>query len=233
MLYKHGRLDIVTGCCRCSTAITRRFTVSTAALPHTQKMQSETPKSTKSQRRRPSLPEWLSEWQYEWWWMGAHGMYRIYRAGPKRRAMWLAYLLTLWGFMFYQLSQVFDSFSSYPVSTSMQIVDDGKPPFPSIVICNANIVRRSKLEAHARRTRTEREWDEFLAENYTYPDGRGTAQRLMRKKIRRLFFKNRFMYSDFGHDIRDILVSCRVDQVACDLSDFIYFPSASYGILQL
>ena len=36
-------------------------------------------------------------------------------------------------------------------------------------------------------------------------------------------------YRQVGHDINDMLVSCRVDDVKCDVDDFVYFPNVQYG----
>jgi hypothetical protein len=36
-------------------------------------------------------------------------------------------------------------------------------------------------------------------------------------------------FNTVGHDIKDMLVSCRADTRSCDLNDFFYFPNPQYG----
>nr|XP_054764512.1 amiloride-sensitive sodium channel subunit alpha-like [Lytechinus pictus] len=75
-----------------------------------------------------------------------HGLPQIFGAPYfLERVFWLAAFLTCLGVFTHQGTVIVYDFISYPYSTRTDIITESSLDFPAVTICNANMMRRSKL----------------------------------------------------------------------------------------
>ncbi len=65
----------------------------------------------------------------------------------KRRIIWGVLVLIATGFLLWQCTETFGEFFKFKVNTVVHLTNDDKTKFPAITICNANSMRKSKVEA--------------------------------------------------------------------------------------
>ena len=108
-----------------------------------------------------------------------------------------------------------------------------------VIICNANPVRKSVVMDNGT---LGAKFDRFLNESVKYEDA-NLEQRQNRGLLRRVAYDSKvggqiinaknnvfsqnvqIRYSQVGHQIKDMLVSCRADDLECFVSDFVYVPN--------
>lgn len=75
-----------------------------------------------------------------------HGISRLVSNRPLYlKFLWLIAFLGLAGFGLYQVSSIFLNFLQYPVKTTVR-VRFNPLPFPSVTVCNMNIIKRSEAD---------------------------------------------------------------------------------------
>ena len=100
------------------------------------------------------------------------------------------------------------------------------------------MVRRSQMVANAT---LYAKFIEYLKEDVKFKDANLDA-RGKRGELRKKLFDEQarvrtgvhatilqISYRQYGHQIKDMLISCRVDDVACSSADFVFVPNVQYG----
>ncbi|XP_075741843.1 epithelial sodium channel subunit gamma-like [Rhipicephalus microplus] len=142
--------------------------------------------------------------------------------GAFRRLCWLLAVSLLVGLTLREWARVFGEYHQYGVFTSVHYGTQTSLPFPDVTVCNVNPIRRSALCKDRRLARREavsdrvwwRECDEPAA--YYEPNLEDAALQselwLWMARKRRL---NRSVVRNMGHQLRHMLVACRLGNNDC------------------
>ena len=76
-----------------------------------------------------------------------HGVPRVLDAEKRTvyRILWLLVALVFLAVLIYQASALIVDYSKYQTTTRINLVTKSKLEFPSVTVCNLNMLRRSKL----------------------------------------------------------------------------------------
>jgi hypothetical protein len=126
-----------------------------------------------------------------------------------------------------------------PTNTNGRIIENDNFEFPAVTLCNLNMARKSVFE---HQQGMEQFW-EFVEHNRTF---NGAQEHLASKKRLRdeiykanvrkdfcfciLYLHFQLTYSQIGHNIKSMLLSCIFLGKMCESSDFLYSPNPTYGI---
>ncbi|XP_070392579.1 acid-sensing ion channel 3-like [Dermacentor albipictus] len=144
------------------------------------------------------------------------------RGGVFRRLCWLLVVGLLVGLTLREWVRVFGEYDQYRVFTSVHYDTKASLPFPDVTVCNVNPLRRSALCKDRRLARREalpdRVWRRECEEPATYyePNLEDAALQselwLWMARKRRL---NRSTVRTMGHQLRHMLVGCRLGNSDC------------------
>ncbi|KAL9964415.1 hypothetical protein ACROYT_G028056 [Oculina patagonica] len=78
-----------------------------------------------------------------------HGMHYIFTSPTKlRRILWAFFLLSGIVYFSFESSKLLKKYFSFPVATKVTLVYEKEPDFPSVTICNFNMLRKTLIKAY-------------------------------------------------------------------------------------
>lgn len=132
-----------------------------------------------------------------------------------RRILWAFFLLSGIVYFSYHSSKLLEKYFSYQVATKVTLVYEKEPEFPSVTICNFNMLRKSVIEAY--------NYEDVI--RYTTKDefGKFAGVELNDSDIDLGLYEEADMslaYHLAGHQIKDMLKGCSWSGESCSYQNF-------------
>ncbi|XP_075439642.1 epithelial sodium channel subunit alpha-like [Ascaphus truei] len=156
----------------------------------------------------------------------AHGVPNIIRSrGQWRSCCWAAFVLLVLSCMLWQCSQLASTYLHHPTQEKVTLVNSARLPFPAITFCNLNRARMSQLNSSKYHYLTD-----YLS---LLSDGEAEKGLINQARERHFAFAvsqlTVWQQMELGHQLRDMLISCKFHDQVCDESFFTPFLNSKLG----
>lgn len=159
----------------------------------------------------------------------SHGLPSIFRVDKiYLKIIWTILFLTSTSFCIASVWQSFDTFFSFPVSSSVKIHYESPVDFPAVTICNLNSFVKPRSVSLVNYTLASynmtREMIIYM-QNYQWKQ---IAQAIITDSNSNKIL-NESVRKYFGFSLDEILISCNYAGLPCKKTDFWWFQDPTYG----